>query len=154
MGPKQRSRPQYALTQFDEGGVIVLLRDPALLARWDAHDWHGLLWQRRQAWLDGSIGVWLFGHALLELALTPGKLPVGKALVFQSASADAASVAQRCAEAIRDGRLLNDPQELRPLPLAGIPGWHQDNASETFHLTTPCYQPRRAGRQYPAALAC
>lgn len=154
MGPKQRSRPQYALTQFDEGGVVVLLRDPALLALWDAHDWRGLFWRRRQAWLDGSIQLSLFGHALLELALNPGKLPVGKALVFQSTSADLAGVQRLCVEAILDSRLLNDPLELRPLPLAGIPGWHDDNVGETFHLTTPCYQPRREGRAYPPAMVC
>jgi hypothetical protein len=154
MGPKQRSRPQYALTQFDEGGVIVLLRDPTLLALWDAHDWHGLFWQRRDAWLDGSIQWSLFGHALLELALNPGKLPVGKALVFQSATADIVQVHSLCVEAILSGRLLNDPLELRPLPLAGIPGWRDDNVGETFHLTTPCYQRRREGREYPAAVLC
>ncbi len=154
MGPKQRSRPQYAMTQFDEGGVIVLLRDPALLALWDAHDWHGLFWRCRDAWLDDSIQLALFGHALLELALTPGKLPVGKALVFQSTHADMASVQDLCVQAVASGQLLIDPQDLRPLPLAGIPGWHDANVGETFHLTTPCYQPRREGRAYPPAMVC
>lgn len=49
MGPKQRSRAQYALTHFDEAGVTVTLSDPALLALWDAHDWHGLFWRHRDA---------------------------------------------------------------------------------------------------------
>lgn len=150
MGPKVRSRAQYALTQFDEGGVIVLLRDPALLARWDEHDWHGLFWQQRQAWLDGAIQLELFGHALLELALNPAKLLVGKALVFQSAGADMAAVRTRCAEAIASGELLNDPLDLRPLPLAGLPGWRDDNAEEAFHQSTACYQAKSAGRSYPA----
>ena len=150
MGSKQRSRAQYAMTHFDEGGVIVELRDPTLLALWDAHDWHGLFWRRRQAWLDGSIRLELFGHALLELALNPDKLLVGKALVFASnAAVDAAKVSVRCAEAIATGRLLRDPLELRPLPLSGLPGWRSDNAQEPFHLGTICYQPRRAGREYP-----
>lgn len=150
MGPKQRSRAQYAMTHFDEGGVIVELRDPTLLALWDVHDWHGLFWRRRQAWLDGSIRLELFGHALLELALNPDKLLVGKALVFASNGAvDAATVSVRCAEAIATGRLLRDPLELRPLPLSGLPGWRADNAQEPFHLGTICYQPRRAGREYP-----
>lgn len=152
MGPKLRSRSQYALTHFDEGGVVVLLRDPALLALWDAHDWHGLFWRNRQAWLAGSIQLELFGHALLEHALSPEKLLVGKALVFQSArDVDIAQVRTGCAEAIALSRLLHDPLELRPLPLSGIPGWHVDNDDETFHRTTICYQPRRAGRQYPPA---
>lgn len=155
MGPKQRSRPQYALTQFDEGGVIVVLRDPALLALWDAHDWHGLFWRQRQAWLDGAIRVDLFGHALLELALNPDKLLVGKALVFQSAhEIEIAQVRAICAEAIAAGQLLNDPLELRPLPLSGIPGWHLGNADEAFHRTAVCYQAKRAGREYPEAWLC
>ncbi|OOG52522.1 hypothetical protein B0E47_14555 [Rhodanobacter sp. B05] len=150
MGPKIRSRAQYALTHFDEAGVIVWLRDPAVLALWDAHDWHGLFWRQRQAWLDGTIQLQLFGHALLELALDPTRLLVGKALVFQSADADASSIGAHCAGAIASGNLLNDPLELRPLPLSGLPGWRDDNAVEAFHRNTACYQARRAGRRYPA----
>lgn len=151
MGPKLRSRAQYALTHFDEGGVIVGISDPSLLAAWDAHDWYELFWRRRQAWLDGSIRLELFGHALLELALSPGKLLVAKALVLR---ADATvELAAQCTAAIGSGQLLNDPLELRPLPLSGLPGWHADNADEAFHRSTPCYQPRRAGRYYPPAFA-
>jgi hypothetical protein len=151
MGPKQRSRPQYAMTHFDEGGVIVMMRDPGLLALWDAHDWHGLFWRHRQAWLDGSVQVDVFGHALLEHALSPEKLLVGKALVFLAPAADMAGVRTACAQAIASGDLLCDPLELRPLPLSGMPGWHPDNADEWFHLTSACYQPLRADRLYPAA---
>jgi hypothetical protein len=152
MGSKLRSRAQYAMTHFDEGGVIVAMRDPALLALWDAHDWHGLFWRHRQAWLDGSIRLELFGHALLELALNPDKLLVGKALVFESREDDVGQMSARCVEAIVSGRLLHDPLELRPLPLSGIPGWRPDNADEAFHQSTVCYQPRRAGREYPPAI--
>ena len=160
MGPKLRSRAQYALTHFDEAGVIVALRDPALLALWDAHDWYGLFWRQRQAWLDGSIQLEVFGHALLELALSPDKLLVGKALVFQlddSASVeklDERQLRDSCAQAIANGQLLRDPLELRPLPLSGVPGWHPGNGDEVFHRTTICYQPRRAGREYPSAHPC
>jgi len=150
MGMKVRSRAQYALTHFDEAGVIVWLRDPAVLASWDAHDWHGLFWRRRQAWLDGTIQLQLFGHALLELALDPARLLVGKALVFQSTDADVSSISAHCAGAIARGDLLNDPLELRPLPLSGLPGWRDDNAVEAFHRNAACYQARRAGRRYPA----
>jgi hypothetical protein len=154
MGPSTRSRPQYAMTHFDEAGVLVGLRDPSLLALWDAHDWHGLFWRRRAAWLDGTIRVEVFGHALLEHALTADKLLVGKALVFTcDASADAASLVARCADGIVGGSLLRDPLELRPLPLSGIPGWHPDNGAEAFHHSAECYQPLRAGRCYPAPVA-
>jgi len=173
MGPKQRSRAQYALTHFDEAGVMVGLRDPALLALWDAHDWHGLFWRERDAWRDGRIEVEVFGHALLEHALASDKLLVGKALVVipgpdqeenglssrrrpgSSGGASGASkgeIIDACAHAIRNEDLLRDPLELRPLPLSGIPGWHPDGEAENFHRNAPCYQPLRAGRCYPTTM--
>jgi hypothetical protein len=148
-GPKRRTRPQCALTHFDEAGVTLTLRDPALLALWDAHDWHGLFWRRREAWLDGSLELEVFGHALLEHALSPGRLLVGKAIAVVG---EAGTACGRVACAIAEGRLLRDPQELRPLPLSGIPGWHEDNGDEAFHRTAACYRPLRPGRRYPAPL--
>ena len=152
MGDKQRSRPQCALTHFDEAGVVVIVRDAQLMALWDVHDWHGLFWRERAAWQDGRITAVLFGHALLEHALTPDKLLVGKGLaVVSDASIDV--VLATVATGIASGALLRDPLALRPLPLSGIPGWHADNAAEDFHRSTPCYQPLREGRSYPPALS-
>lgn len=152
MGIKQRSRAQYALTHFDEAGVVVALRDPSLLALWDAHDWHGLFWRERAAWLDGRIHVELFGHALFEHALTPGQLLVGKALVVLGSDVSPAAAIDASARAIHAGKVLCDPLELRPLPLAGVPGWHADNGREAFFAETLCFRPLRAGRCYPAAM--
>lgn len=153
MGTKQRSRPQCALTHFDEAGVVVAMRDPTLLALWNAHDWHGLFWRERAAWLDGRIRVELFGHALLEHALTPAQLLVGKALVVAGAQVSPTEALETCVRAIGNGRTLCDPLELRPLPLAGIPGWHPDNEREAFCREAACFCPVRAGRSYPAAMA-
>jgi hypothetical protein len=90
---------------------------------------------------------------LLEHALTPGKLLVGKALAVQVLDGvTPQDVVAHCADAIATGRLLRDPLELRPLPLSGMPGWHAENDSEAFHLHAACYQPLRAGRRYPAPL--
>jgi hypothetical protein len=153
VGRRERSRPQCAQTHFDEAGVIVMLSDPALLELWDRHDWYGLFWRHRAAWLDGTAAVELFGHALLEHALTPGKLLVGKALVVMVEQGIASTEAVVCcADAVAEGRWLRDPQELRPLPLSGIPGWHPANGEEAFHRDAACYQPLREGRQYPAPL--
>lgn len=153
MGPRERSRAQYALTHFDEAGVVVAVRDPSLMALWDAHDWHGLFWRRRDAWLGGAIELCVFGHALLEHALTPDKLLVGKALVVLAGDAPMSRLVEHCAEAITQGLVLNDPLELRPLPLSGLPGWRPDGDEEAFHRHTPCYQPLRVGRVYPPPLS-
>jgi len=153
LGPRQRSRAQCAQTHFDEAGVMVVLRDPGLIVLWDAHDWHGLFWRHRNDWRDGTISVKVFGHALLEHALQSGKLLVGKAMAVHAPnSASHSDVISHCADGIAAGRLLRDPQELRPLPLSGLPGWHPANDDEAFHLTAACYQPLREGRRYPALL--
>lgn len=152
VGARQRSRPQCALTHFDEAGVIVRLRDARLLALWNAHDWHGLFWRERMAWQDGRARLTVFGHALLEHALTPDKLLVGKAVAVLG-EIDEATACIRVTQAIAAGRLLRDPLELRPLPLSGIPGWHPGNTSEGFHRDTACYRPLRPGRSYPAPLS-
>ncbi|CAK0743054.1 conserved hypothetical protein [Gammaproteobacteria bacterium] len=149
VGGKARTRRQSALTQFDEAGVIVTLRDSNLLALWDTHDWHGLFFREAQAWHDGHIRVKVFGHALLEHALWPNMLLVGKAIVIIG---DTKQPLQILAEAIVNGHVLNDPQTLRPLPLSGIPGWHPQTETASFYLNAPCFQPLRAGRWYPPAI--
>jgi len=149
-GPKQRTRAQCALTHFDEAGVVVATDDASLLALWDAHDWHGLFWRERAAWSDGRVAVVVFGHALAEHALVPRQTLVGKALVVRMCDADAAI--GTIATAIAGGRTLNDPQELRPLPLSGIPGWHPDGGTAAFYRDAPCFRPLRRGRCYPPPL--
>jgi hypothetical protein len=149
VGAKRRSRAQCALTHFDEAGAIVVVRHAALQALWDTHDWHGLFWRERAAWSDGRIEVIVFGHALLEHALKPGQLLVGKCIAAMGQSGNMDRLLGGLAADIDAGALLNDPQELRPLPLSGIPGWCAANASEHFYRGAPCFRPLRAGRRYP-----
>jgi hypothetical protein len=151
MGPRDRNRAQYALTQFDEAGVIVRLRDPSLLALWDRHDWRALFLDHADAWRSGDIAIAaVVGHALLEIALVPALFMVGKCLVVQGDHDDETCV-DLVAQAIRDGRVCNDPLELRPLPLAGVPGWYAAQDAG-FYATAECFQPVRDGRVYPLPL--
>ncbi len=149
MGPGERNRAQAALTQFDETGVVVRVRDPALLQAWNRHDWAALFVDGAAHWQQGDIAVVaVIGHALMEQALLPGRLLVGKSVVVQGD--DDAQAAAHMAQMIQGGRILNDPLELRPLPLMGIPGWHarQDAA---FYRQADYFRPLRAGRVYPPA---
>ncbi|GAA0704352.1 DUF3025 domain-containing protein [Dokdonella soli] len=163
VGPKTRTRGQCAMTQFDEAGAIVWCADPELIALWDAHDWPGLFLRERALWRR-RIAVTVFGHALLERQFLGGDaLSTAKTIAVQ---VEAEEIASRCtgedstiahwdqaeariAMAIRDGELLTDPQQPRPLPLVGIPGWHADGALPAFYRDAPCFRPLRHGRSYP-----
>lgn len=148
MGPKQRSSAQQALTHFDEAGLLIVLRDERAMADWDAH-----AWERWFSSLQASdLAVVVVGHALLEHALDPQRLLVGKALVVIDAALDVDASVERVAEGIRDGALLQSPQEMRPLPLMGLRGWHPRAGDAAFYREAPCFQPLRPGRRYPPPL--
>lgn len=149
MGASQRNRAQAALTQFDETGLIVRVRDADVLAAWDRHDWSALF--NPVVWRDGDIAVSaVIGHALMEQTLLIERLLVGKCVVV--VADDHAACVAEVAAAIAEGRLLADPAELRPLPLAGIPGWHA-RQDETFYQQSDYFRPLRAGRSYPSPLS-
>jgi hypothetical protein len=160
VGPRQRTRGQCALTHFDEAGAIVWVSGADVANAWDTHDWRRLFGTHRDAW-GKRIAVTVIGHALFDFALDHGELPVAKALAVE---ADPEEIAKRSrgaliaswpdaeasiARAIEAGRWLADPQELRPLPLAGIPGWHEGAQSDDFYESAPSFRPLRAGRRYP-----
>jgi len=151
LGPRQRSRAQCALTHFDEAGIVLLLRDPQRMAAWDRHDWVGLFGGLRL----GDFAVAIIGHALLEHALEPERLLVGKAIAVHATAPPQAlaEVLDGLAGAIGQGELLCDPQELRPLPLMGLPGWHARAGDTQFLREAPCFQPKRAGRRYPPPIS-
>ncbi len=149
IGTGERSPAQQALTQFDESGVIVQVRDPGLLDLWDRHDWRALFHANAARWRSGDIAVVaVVGHALMEQMLVPGRLLVGKCVVVLGDSSDAVV---RVAESISAGAILTLPSALRPLPLAGIPGWHAGQGAG-FYAQEDYFRPLRAGRVYPRPL--
>ena len=154
-GIADRSRRQCALTQFDEGGAVLLLREREHLDCWNRHDWPALFLDHRDAWFDGRMRLEVIGHALLEHALDPHILLVSKtiAILDEDGALASGEVDALVAAAIARGECLGDPQDLRPLPLAGIPGWHGDLQDRDFYKLQPCFRPLRPGRVYPRPLA-
>ena len=149
IGTRERSPAQQALTQFDESGVIVQVRDASLLELWDRHDWMALFVANADRWRNGDIAfAAVVGHALMEQMLVPGRLLVGKCLVVVGEAVDAVA---RVAESISVGTSLAASAELRPLPLAGIPGWHAGQ-SAAFYAQEDYFRPLREGRVYPRPL--
>lgn len=153
VGTRERTRAQCALTHFDEAGAVLRLDDADMLSAWDAHDWPALFGAWDAAHRQGRIQLWLFGHSIHEHALNPAIALVAKALVIDSAHAlGLQQMDAVLAQAIDARRCLNDPQELRPIPLSGIPGWHPEHGRADFFERLPCFRPKRAGKTYPEPL--
>jgi hypothetical protein len=153
-GSKQRTRSQCAMTHFDEAGAIIRLSDAVMLAAWNEHDWVTFFTQWPRVMEEDGIQLWLFGHSIYEHGLNPGIALVAKALVLDTTDPISDTfIDQYIANRITNKQCLMDPQELRPIPLSGIPYWHTLYGQADFFQCVPCFQPKRAGKTYPKPLS-
>lgn len=135
-----RTRVQDVLTLFDEGGLIVISRDPALLDLLRNFQWKTLFWQRRAQVLR-DMRFYLFGHALYEKALAPYKGLTAKAVLLDATAAPLAQVSaapgcgidRAVAAWFGDDRTPASTQALAPVPILGIPGWSDDNRHADYY---------------------
>jgi len=145
-----RSPNQDTLTQLDESGVIVLCSDPALSKRMINFQWKPLFWENRSA-VQAKMHCYLFGHGLMERALTPyrgltGKgviLPVAQDLLAQPLALQLAHVDQMLAQRITDTGEFLRPLDLAPLPLLGFPGFTPDNEHAEYYDDQRYFRPGR-----------
>jgi len=132
----QRGRRRDALTVLDESGIWVasLAADLSMALR--GRQWEQLFWNRRDE-VDSRMRFVVVGHALLEKILAPYPSMTGKCLLLKSQSlalddAEAAAAAALAA--------LDNPRQLPPLPVLGIPDW-DDNASVAYYRNTEIFRP-------------
>lgn len=144
-GLKTRTPGQCAMTLFDEAGAFVAM--PAeMLECWKRHDWHGLFIEHADSWRSGCARVAVFGHALLDHALVTETLLVAKCIVLDDKT-DFSSGFDKLADDIYSGSRLLANNELRTLPLCGIPGWHSATDSAEFVATAACFSPLSAKKK-------
>lgn len=133
-----------ALTLFDENAV--LLQAPAEV--WEAlgrRDWRQVFVDRRASWADGgSVRAVVFGHALLEKLCQPYKSVTAHAYWIDPsvAAGDAAWDAWLDAHLSAE-HLATKP--FHPLPVMGIPGWCEVNASASFYDDVQVFRPLPLG---------
>jgi hypothetical protein len=151
--PNGRSRLRNRLTLFDEGGIVVVSANAALLAHLRARAWKAAFWQLRQAAQHETD--WLvFGHALYERVLDLHYGSTGRAWLL-SAPADYFSwtlderlawVDRALALALGDMPRASDALEaLFAIPVNGIPGWNDANAQETYYDDAQQFRPPNVG---------
>jgi hypothetical protein len=127
---RRRSPERDALTLFDEGGVIVATDSAELRQLIVDFAWKELFWHRR-AELEAKMRFIAFGHNLYEKAVDPHIGMVAKTVFVpfaQGAQADAL-VAAHFSQRANFPR----PKVMAPMPVLGVPGWHEATASEAFY---------------------
>lgn len=152
-GVHRRGAVRDALTLFDESGVIAVSSNPVLLQMIREFRWKPLFWEQREMVIS-RMHFLPFGHALCEKALAPYVGMTGHGLLLDvgngfSALPLAERIAQidrRVARQLEDVRALSGPRELSPVPVLGIPGWHDGNERGEFYDDS-CYF--RSGRRRP-----
>jgi hypothetical protein len=80
------------------------------------------------------------GHALLEKALAPYPAMTGKCLMLVSESLDPDAADAQAATALE---AIDNPRQLPPLPVQGIPGWDAANADGAYYDNEAVFRPAR-----------
>ena len=155
-GLSPRTKRRNHITHFDECGVVIVCKDsviPDLLAE---HQWMDAFWQHRGCWHQ-EVQVWVFGHANLEMLISPFVGLTGKWVeisvddsYFDLAIREQLEVIdKKLFEKIENG-LFSQHKPLKPLPLLGIPGWTPDNENADYYRNTEYFRPksiRTTGKQ-------
>lgn len=146
---QNRGRVRDALTLFDESGVVIVCANAELAELVREFRWRELFWTRRAETI-AQTQCFLFGHALYEKALAPYVGMTGHGVILD-VDAEFARTAIGCRLAVIDAMLSAyfERTELgrrafAPLPLLGIPGWADENTSESYYHNRAYF---RAGRR-------
>ena len=132
----QRGRLRDLLTIFDEGGAIVQCDERALLDLLRNFEWKKLFWDNRDK-VRRAMRIVVFGHAVMEQALTPWTGITCKAIIAP-AGADADAATHAWLGALQPGA---SPRDLAALPVFGYPGWTAQD--EAFYGDARYFRPLR-----------
>ena len=147
---KNRTRKRDALTLFDESGVIFVSSDDQIIEALKDHQWKELFWQKRDEWWQ-SISVYIFGHGLYEKALSPYIGMTANALTLnvddhffdQDRQLQINELDQIISNKLQTEKVLENPRDLTPLPMLGVPDWWQENEQEDFYNNQNYFRSKR-----------
>lgn len=141
-----------ALTQFDEDGLLMVSDDAALLDALRGHRWREAMWDRRDSLKSARLFV--FGHALMDKALTPhfglcakARYVHGGQMGHSSADLTPALIDAWLAAQIAEGMWPLSPLDLHPLPVLGLPGMTPDNENATYFDDVRQFRPAPVHRR-------
>ncbi len=151
--PGRRTPLENTLSLFDEGGAVLVASDESLLQLVREFRWKELFWNRR-AELAAHFDCVVFGHAMFEKAMAP-YLGMTANTILLTAGADyfdrdregrLAWLDEQLAQIFERGDRYQQPQDLQPFPILGMPGWDPANADEHYYDNSDYFRPGRRTR--------
>ncbi len=156
-GVKTRSKLRNKLTLFDECGVLVIYQQQAapVIEALRQHQWQKAFVDNRGLWQGGAsipqLHAMMFGHANYEMATRPFVGLTGKMLAIEvQVEFFGWPLRQRIdfidtelSKQIANNDILQQHNQLTPLPLLGVPGWFQANEAADFYQDVSYFRPKR-----------
>jgi hypothetical protein len=151
--PGRRTPLENTLSLFDEGGAVLVADDESLLQLVREFRWKELFWQRRSD-LAEHFDCVVFGHAMFEKAMAPYLGMTANTILlmddgdyFQRDREKRLEwIDNKLAAIFEQGELFQQPKELQPFPILGMPGWDPANADESYYDNTNYFRPGRRVR--------
>ncbi len=126
-----------ALTLWDENSVLLQTSD----AIWQAlveRDWKKVFITHKEDWKNSHLI--LFGHALLEKMMNPYKAITAHAVRVNLSNPRDEKMVDACVcQLLSQDYLKQKP--FVPLPVLGIPNWHEQNKGAGFYEDTKVFRP-------------
>lgn len=139
-GLSPRTPQRNRATQFDECGVVIAYSDDSIPQHLLQHQWQQAFVKQRHHW-SNKIQAFMFGHANYEMLIDPYIGMTGKWLGVKvpdtfwqtSKQQQYAHLDKQLSLALQQQCLFAQPGKLPPLPLLGVPAWHQKQQDTTFY---------------------
>ena len=146
----KRTPLQNQMALFDECGMIIMADRDDYLEMIRQFDWKTLFWQNRRDIMQ-HMRFFIFGHGLLEKGLQPYTGMTGMSLLFLVdrellATTDYTQFAELdriTANYFSQLSMQSRLTKLSPCPLLGVPGWCEENESESYYENTAYFRPGR-----------
>jgi hypothetical protein len=148
-----RTPMENAITLFDECGAVIVADDESLLELIHNHQWKSLFVDAGENF-GRHIQCYVSGHAMFEKALTPYVgMTAHTILLIQNSSFFRNDFPHQLAEVDRlisdlwRNREIENPKDLQPFPLLGVPGWWNEEQNEAFYDNKSYFRDRTRGRR-------
>lgn len=146
-----RTNCENMLSLFDECGAVLLYTDTLLAQFAKDYEWKQLLWDHRYR-ITNRFSCFVFGHALFEKLFNPYigmtancifircdsnffSLPLSDQINF---------IDSELSQRLSDEVAYQNPADLSPFPILGLPGWYPQNQDEAFYDNSSYFRPKKS----------